>query len=205
MTRRLAIPALVLVLALGSALAGARALAQDPGPVPDDHPLVGSWIVTFPGNPIAPPSLYTFDGDGTVIGSSAAGARHGSWIATGDRTGTFTVVGASGIGSAPVAGLVQLSGSADVAESGDSFTLAYQAAEIAPDGTLLPAEGTFTAQGLRISVELTTAPGTPTLEEETVEADETAPAGTPGTATPVAEVISTALATAIGEEGTPTP
>ena len=205
MAFRVVAVALLGVLALGSSLFGGRILAQEDTGVPEGHPLVGSWLIVFPDDPQPPPSLYTFDGDGTVIGTSAAGARHGSWTATGDRTGTFTVLGSAAAVPGPFVGLVQLSGSVDVDESGDSFTLAYQAAEVAPDGTLLPSEGPFTAQGTRITVELSTAPGTPTLEEETVEADETAPVGTPGTATPIADVISTALATAIGEEGTPTP
>ena len=211
MARRVAILVVLGVLVLGSSLAGGRILAQEADGVPAEHPLVGSWLIVFPDNPAAPPSLYTFGADGTVVGSSVAGARHGTWEATGDRVGAFTVLGLAGDEQTAFLGLLQLSGSIDVAADGNEFTLVYHAAAIAPDGTVLPSVGPFTARGLRILVEPPTAPGTPTLGEatpavaETPVASETQPAGTPGPEAPIAEAIATGLATALPEVGTPMP
>jgi len=189
---------------LGAPLFGDRVLAQGDADVPDRHPLVGSWLVLFPDAPAAPPSLYTFGADGTVVGSSDAGPRHGAWEATGDRTGAFTVVGLGEGPAGVVRGLVLLRGSVDVSEMGENFTLAYYASAVAANGSVLPEDGPFTAVGRRIVVEQPTAPATPVLGEATPEAGAPA-AETPENleATPVAEVIATALATALPEEATP--
>jgi len=96
---------LVGLIVLAGSFLGANAVAQDDAQTAG-HPLVGSWLVTFPGDPTIPPSLYTFGADGTVVGTSADGARHGSWAATGPRTADLTVVGLAGPGQA-VAALVR--------------------------------------------------------------------------------------------------
>ena len=192
MTRRVTTFVLLIVLALGSTLVAARVLAQDGEEVPVGHPLVGSWLITFPDVPGTPPSLYTFDADGTVVGSSATGARHGGWEATGDRSGAFTVLGLAGEGPAAFRELVELRGTVDVDETGDGFALTYFAAPILPDGTSLPSEGPFTAAGERIEVDRLAVPGTPAPSEATPAAGAT-PAGTPL----VDETIATALATAL--------
>lgn len=204
MNRRFVTFVLLGLLVLGAPLLGGRALAQGEGGVPEGHPLVGSWLILFPDAPLTPPSLYTFGADGTVVGDSDGGPRHGSWEATGDRTGAFTVVGLGEGPAGAVLGLVQLRGSIDVDEAGDAFTLAYYASAVAADGALLPEEGPFTAAGQRIIVQQPTAPGTPTLDEATPEAG-TPAAATPENleATPVSDVIATALATAFPEEATP--
>ena len=211
MTRRVTLVVLLVALVLGSALLAGRTMAQDTEVVPSGHPLVGSWLIVFPADPVAPPSLYTFGADGTVVGSSATGARHGSWEATGDRSAAFTVLGLAGPGPAGFTGLLRLRGTADVEEAGNGVALTYYAEAIAPDGTILPTAGPFTAQGARIAVELPTAPGTPTVGGATPVVGQPPVGGTPAAGAPAAgtplvdEVIATSLATAMPEVATPMP
>lgn len=193
MARRLAPFVLIGFIVLGWLLAGTRSFAQDAQDATsrEGHPLVGSWLVTVPNAPGVPPSLYTFGADGTVVGASADGARHGSWEATSETAGDFVVVGLSGPGSA-VIGLVRFRGALGVDDSGDSFVLTYEAEAIAPNGAVSAPEGPFTIQGTRIAV-IPAAQGTPEAGASTAP-----PEGTPM----VGEVIATSLATAL-PDGTP--
>lgn len=189
MTRPRVVAVLFGLIALAGSVFGAGALAQD-DEQSAGHPLVGSWMVSFPNNPATPPSLYTFGADGTVVGESADGARHGSWAATGERTADLTVLGLVGPGPVDV-GLVRFRGTVEVGEADDEFTLDYDAELLAPDGLVLSPEGSATARGTRIGVERRDAAGTP-AGEATPDAGASA-AGTPM----VDEKVATALATAL--------
>ena len=190
MTRRLLTFVLLGILTLGSALASTRTLAEDGDGVPGAHPLVGSWLITFPGTPGTPPSLYSFGADGTVVGSSASGARHGSWEATGDHSGALTVLGLDGEGPSIFRDLVEITGSIDVDENGDAFSFVYHGALVAADETALPSEAPSTAEGQRIVVEQLTAPGTQVLGGATRAAG-----GITTGMPPAEEAIATAAAT----------
>ena len=198
MARRLAISALVGLVVLVSSLVGTGALAQDAGDTPEEHRLVGSWLILFPDDPGAAASLYTFGADGTIVGSSAAGPRHGTWEATGDRTAAFTVLGLVGGPQLPVVGLLRLRGTVEVDEAGSGFALTYSAETIAPDGTVSPASGPLTARGTRITAQTPTETGTPTQDGATPAAGGTPTADASPAGTPVVdEAIATALATAL--------
>ncbi|HEV2109184.1 MAG TPA: hypothetical protein VGR16_13045 [Thermomicrobiales bacterium] len=132
--------------------------------------LVGSWIITFPDIPQAPPSLYTFTSDGTVVGSSANGARHGVWTTGTTDAGEFslTVLGVISDPAVGPPGLLHIWGSLVLGDDQDTFSLLYFVEAIAADGTVAAVEGPFQALGIRIEDQPIEGLGTP-------EAD-----GTPG-------------------------
>lgn len=167
--------ALVVVSALGLVLVG-RGLAQDETADLGDHPLVGSWLVTFPDSPDTPPSLYTFAADGTVIGSSAAGPRHGAWrSAADDQTAEFTVFGVSADPfRGPLAAVVEIRGRAVVDESGNTITITYVVGPVDTSTTRFPMDGPYQATGTRIEVQ-----PMPTLEATPAPGEVTPAAGTP--------------------------
>src|SRR4051812_34260493 len=99
MNVRVALLSVVVVAALASFVGFDRTGAQDK---PDSHPIVGSWILEFPDSPDSPPSFYTFSADGTVVGTSTAGGRHGAWALGDDgQTVVFTVAGFADFGLGP--------------------------------------------------------------------------------------------------------
>jgi len=120
------------------------------------HPLVGSWVFRGGGDAADdPPILYTFNVDGTLTGSSAAGGRHGVWEATGERTAlvTFVALTGAGPGDAPlqVRGDIEMTSDTTV-----TFTYTYEVLESA--GPNAAPQGPFTENGTRITVETMATP-----------------------------------------------
>src|SRR5215203_5557585 len=102
--RRISVVISILVLGLVGLLSASQTTAgvnaQDATPASDTHALVGSWVVheTLPpgGGPPVLAGVFTYFADGNVL-VSGFGANQpslqGSWSASGDRMGTFTVIG----------------------------------------------------------------------------------------------------------------
>ena len=151
MNVRVALLSALIVAALASLVEFDRTGAQDE---PNGHPIVGSWILEFPDSPDSPPSFYTFSADGTVVGTSAAGGRHGAWELGDDgQTVVFTVAGLAdfGLGSGFV--VIEIFGEVTVDPDSNTLVIEYivrtQDAELAP----VVASGPFIANGKRITVE----------------------------------------------------
>ena len=127
--------------------------------------IVGSWIetVTFSGPDAPPPlkSLVTFSADGTTTVadqgnvSLAAGtvfsAGHGSWIAQGDRTFSWTVIELVSDLNGNLIGTLKVRGTYTVDETGNAYSGFFKA-DLTIGGDTLSIEGTN--QGTRIQVEL---------------------------------------------------
>ena len=161
MRRPILLAAAALVILAGAFALSRGATAQDDAT--DEHPLVGSWVLTFPDDPGVPPSLYTFSADGTVIGTNVQGTRHGAWESTGPQTADMTIVGYPVGPVRIVSALVIIHAQAEVDPSGDRLTITYTVT--AGDGMPERTTGPFTAAGERITVEpmpeVTPAPATP--------------------------------------------
>ncbi len=145
----------------------------------EGSPLVGSWIITFPDAPQAPPSLYTFTSDGTVVGNSVNGARHGVW-STGTTDADEYSLTVWGVVADPMLGppgLLHIWGSLVFGEDQNTFNLMYFVEFVGADGTVAAVEGPFQATGVRIEDQPIEGLGTP-------EAD-----GTPGIA-PIASPVA---------------
>ena len=128
--------------------------------------LVGSWIetVTFAGAGAPPPvkSLVTFAEDGTMTVADqgnvnlAAGtvfsAGHGSWIAVGDRTFSWTMLELVSDLNGNLIGTLKIRGTYTVDETGNAYTGTFRAELTDIGGNVLQFEGTNA--GSRIQVEL---------------------------------------------------
>ena len=126
--------------------------------------IVGSWIetVTFsgPGSPPPLKSLVTFSADGTMtvadqgnVNNSAGivfSAGHGSWIAQGERTFSWTVVELISDLNGNLMGTLKVSGTYAVDETGNAYSGVFKA-EVTIFGETFSSEGTN--EGTRIQVE----------------------------------------------------
>ena len=127
--------------------------------------IVGSWVetVTFSGG-VMPPlkSLVTFSADGTLTvadqGNVNLGAGqlfsagHGSWVAQGDRTFSWTTIELISDLNGNLIGTLKVRGTYTVDESGNSYTGVFQAeVKDTSDNVLFSAGGTNA--GVRIQVE----------------------------------------------------
>ena len=127
------------------------------------HPLVGAWVcVTNDGDQF----LYTFFADGNAQGATlfpTVGPAQGTWIPTGERTATLTVVfltpsppvaagPGAGIRVDPVgrgANLIRIHADVelDLDLSGDRFTAAFHREETAAQGIVIErSEGALTGE-----------------------------------------------------------
>ena len=127
--------------------------------------IVGSWIetVTFSGPDAPPPlkSLVTFSADGTTTVadqgnvSLAVGtvfsAGHGSWIAQGERTFSWTTVELVSDLEGNLIGTLKVRGTYTVDETGNAYSGFFKA-DLTIFGNTLSFEGTN--EGTRIQVEL---------------------------------------------------
>ena len=127
--------------------------------------IVGSWIetVTFSGVGVPPPlkSLVTFSADGTttvadqgnvnLADGTVFSAGHGSWIAQGERTFSWTTIELVSDLSGNLIGTLKVRGTYTVDESGNAYTGSFKA-DLTIFGNVLSFEGTN--EGTRIQVEL---------------------------------------------------
>jgi hypothetical protein len=126
--------------------------------------IVGSWIetVTFsgPGSPPPLKSLVTFSADGTMavadqgnVNLSAGtvfSAGHGSWVAQGDRTFSWTVVELISDLNGNLMGTLKVRGTYTVDETGNAYSGVFKA-EVNISGNTFSFEGNN--EGARIRVE----------------------------------------------------
>jgi hypothetical protein len=126
--------------------------------------IIGAWIetVTFAGPDAPPPlkSLVTFSADGTLIVAdqgnvnTSAGtvfsAGHGSWVAQGEHTFSWTVVELISDLSGNLLGTLKVRGTYTVDETGNAYTGIFKA-EVNIFGSTFSVDGTN--EGTRIQVE----------------------------------------------------
>ena len=160
---------LALLVSLVAVFVGLMAVGVRPGAVAQEgtpaamagHPLVGTWLLTFPPESGMAPVLDSFTADGVIVQTEADGSgASGAWEATGERTARITIVflAADEAGGLALVGTVR--GEIEVDEAGDGFTGSFATEGTAPDGTVIPF-GEGTAQGTRIEVQGREAMGTP--------------------------------------------
>lgn len=137
---------------------------QPDNPASPKKAIIGAWIetVTFAGPGAPPPlkSLVTFSSDGTMTVAdqgnvnSAAGtvfsAGHGSWVAQGERTFSWTVVELISDLSGNLMGTLKVRGTYTVDEVGNAYEGTFKA-EVNIFGDVFSFEGTNA--GTRIQVE----------------------------------------------------
>jgi hypothetical protein len=131
-------------------LPGGSLPQETPTPAPAQHPLVGTWLLTFAEGDQALAQVV-FGDDGFVLFTYAEGRQGaGVWIPSGEQSGVLAVA----VREADAANLQRpitlLQGPIEVGSSGDVLTLRYMV-ETA-DGSEAPAErtGPFTATGQRV-------------------------------------------------------
>lgn len=126
--------------------------------------IVGSWIetVTFSGPGAPPPlkSLVTFSADGTLTvadqgnvnlsGGTVFSAGHGSWVAQGERTFSWTVIELISDLDGNLIGTLKVRGTYTVDDAGNSYAGVFKA-EVDIFGSVLSVDGTN--EGARIQVE----------------------------------------------------
>lgn len=132
-------------------LLGGSLPQETPTPVPADHPLLGTWLLTFAEGDQAPAQVMFAD-DGFVLFTDA-GANQGAgvWIPHGEQSGVLAIAVREGDASDQSRPITVLQGRIEVGASGDTATLRYTIETV--DGSGAPAEqaGPFTATAQRVS------------------------------------------------------
>lgn len=142
-------------VSLGVGLGYRPAVAQEATPAGmSGHPLVGAWMMDGDANdPANPLELIVFTADGLYIGADAFGGNTiGAWEPTGARTAVITLAFPLSGGDAP-GGLVQVRGTVEVAEDGQSFTAPYTLEVVGPGGARSGEYGPGAATGTRMVIE----------------------------------------------------
>lgn len=152
-----AVAALLLLTGVVATLPGAAAAQDAADSSMSGHPLVGSWIIDAGGET----SLGAFTSDGIVIDTENTGLSGiGTWVATGDRTGTMTLITPFKEMEMDITGNVAIRATLEVNETGDSVSLAGSITFFGLDGTVLFSDD-VTGTGIRLPVESPEMAGTP--------------------------------------------
>ena len=126
-------------------------LPQDtPTPVPADHPLIGTWLLTFADGDQAPAQVVLGD-DGFVRFTDAAENQGaGVWIPDGEQGGVLAIAVREVDAADLPRPITLLQGPIEVGASGDVATLRYTIETV--DGSVAPVEqaGPFTATAHRV-------------------------------------------------------
>ena len=148
----------VMLAGIIAAAGGNATAAQDTAT--RDSPLVGTWLLdTEADNPDNAPDVARFSADGGYVQVDATGFPSlGVWEATGDGTGTLTIVSPGATEEGEFEGTFMIRAAIEVDASGDAFTAQFTLEVVAPDGTSDGEYGPATATGTRIVPE---AMGTP--------------------------------------------
>ncbi|MBA3337922.1 MAG: hypothetical protein H0T49_10205 [Chloroflexia bacterium] len=159
--RRISIGLALLAVMLAGIIAAAggnATAAQDTAT--RDSPLVGTWLLdTNADDPDNAPDVARFSADGGYVQVDATGFPSlGVWEATGDGTGTLTIVSTGQNEEGEFEGTFIVRAAIEVDASGDAFTAQYTGEFVGPDGTSDGQYGPATATGTRIVPE---AMGTP--------------------------------------------
>jgi hypothetical protein len=132
-------------------LLGGSLPQETPTPVPADHPLIGTWLLTFPEADQAPAQVVLGD-DGFVL-FTAAGGNHGAgvWIPHGEQSGVLAIAVREGDAVDPPRPITLLQGSIEVGISGDAATLRYTTGTVDGSGVSVEQAGPFTATAQRVA------------------------------------------------------
>ncbi|MBA2276338.1 MAG: hypothetical protein H0W06_01130 [Chloroflexia bacterium] len=153
----------IVAIGLGATIVSTSATAQEDGAIPPDHPLIGTWRVTGTSAGEEFPLITTWSADGTVVGIEplvlAVGPDFvvfntpslGTWEATGDDSGAFTVETLASDGQGNFAGTVTVSGVWQASEDGQAVTGTYAYSAADPMGNVIVA-GQGTDEGTRLTV-----------------------------------------------------
>ena len=166
----LALPLLIVAVAVASHTPGpALARGTSAGPL-DGHAAVGTWTVVLEGDL----TLFAFTDDGVLIASDKDGTSAlGAWDAPDDATAHFTLIGL--ISDEDGDASTVLRGTMTIAPDGDTAAVALNGSLIGLDGTVYYSAD-FPATASRLSVEgpeLAGSPvaGFPTIAAGTPDAD----------------------------------
>ena len=136
-------------------------LPQDtPTPVPEHHPLIGTWLFTFSEGDQSPAQL-AFGEDGFVLFTDAGGNRGaGVWIPHGEQSGVMAISVREADASDQPRPITTLQGQIAAGADGDVATLRYTIETVEASGATAERTGPFTAAGQRVGEEQ----GVPTPE-----------------------------------------
>jgi hypothetical protein len=132
-------------------LLGGSLPQETPTPVPADHPLIGTWLLTFAEEDQAPAQVALGD-DGFVLFTDAGG-NHGAgvWIPRGEQGGVLAIAVREVDAVDPPRPITLLHGSIEVGGSGDMATLRYTTETVAGSGSPAEQTGPFTAAAQRVA------------------------------------------------------
>jgi hypothetical protein len=127
---------------------------------PAAHPLVGTWLLTFPDEPGAGPSLNAYTADGLAFQANPGRHGQGAWAATGERTAAMTLVLLIEEGGV-VRGTVRVRAGLEVDATGDALAGTFTTEFVGADGASTGQRGPLAVAGERIRAEPPSAVATP--------------------------------------------
>jgi hypothetical protein len=141
-------------------LPGGSLAQETPTSVPAQHPLVGTWLLTFAEGDQAPAQVV-FGDDGFVLFTDAAGNRGaGVWTPREGQSGVLAVVVRAAEASDPPRPITLLQGPVEMGSSGDVMSLRYTIETVEGSGAAAGRTGPFSATGQRVGEQM----GAPTPE-----------------------------------------
>jgi hypothetical protein len=165
-TAKRRVPVLLLVvavvllgaLAIGRPILGTAAQDAPSGAV---HPLVGTWLLTFPDEPGAGPSLNSYTADGIAFQTDPLrGDAQGAWEATGERTAVMNLLWVFYDGDV-FQGTGRVRATFEVDATGDAFVGTFTDEFVAADGISQGENGPFPVEGARVRAEPPSTGATP--------------------------------------------
>jgi hypothetical protein len=131
-------------------LLGGSLPQETPTPVPADHPLVGTWLLTFTERDQAPAQVV-FGDDGVVLFTDAGGNQGaGVWIPRGEQSGVLAIAVREADAADHRRRITVLQGPIEVGTSGDVATLRYTLETVDGSGAPAVQAGPFTATARRV-------------------------------------------------------
>jgi hypothetical protein len=162
---RTLITSIAIVLLVGLIAVGGgslRTAAQDATPAPEDHTLVGTWIVdTISASENDSPEIAVVTSDGGVVGLGANRVAGGRWQAIDEQAAELTLV--TVFEQEGVGGYVIVRGPHTVDETGDAWTCECTFTVVSADGTVLDS-GSAPASGQRLPLQGMDLVGQPLTE-----------------------------------------
>jgi hypothetical protein len=131
-------------------LLGGSLPQETPTPAPVDHPLAGTWLLTFTERDQAPAQVV-FGGDGFVLFTDAGGNQGtGVWIPRGEQSGVLAIAVREADAADRRRRITLLQGPIEVGTSGDVATLRYTIETVDGSGAPVEQAGPFTATAHRV-------------------------------------------------------
>jgi hypothetical protein len=117
------------------------------------HPIVATWLLTFPADPGSGPGLNSYTADGITFQTDPArGDAQGAWEPKGERTAVMNLVFLALDGN-PVQGKARVRATLEVDATGDAFAGVFTVGGIAA-GTPQGESGPAPVEGRRVRAEL---------------------------------------------------